>query len=89
MESMSELFVNEKSTSLLHSQKLPSQDSLVELSIVAGNDFTGPHVNGRLRGKFGLRSNQFEDVASWVRTYQNVENHPILGEEMVSLQVTI
>ena len=68
--------------SLLPSQKLVNHSALVELSIVAGNDFTGP-VLYRLQGTFGLCSNRVEDVATWVKTYGRVENHPVLMEEMV------
>ena len=63
--------------------QLNSPEELVELSIIAGNDFTAPYLRGRLRGRFGLTGKRVVDAARWVNEYRRVENHPAIKQEMV------
>ncbi|KAK3087147.1 hypothetical protein FSP39_002294 [Pinctada imbricata] len=60
-----------------------SHHLLVELSIVGGNDFTGEIMRDGLRDKLDIRGKKgIENIAGWLRHYKNVENHPVLMEEM-------
>ena len=54
---------------------------LIEMSIVAGNDFTGPvlrNIHIDIQGR-----NCITSFAEWTKKYRNVENHPTLKMEMV------
>ena len=57
---------------------------LVELSVVAGNDFTGQFMRDGLLEQLDIRGRRgVENIAGWLRHYKCVENHPLLAAEMV------
>lgn len=59
---------------------------LVELSIAAGNDFTGPFMHGRLLNNLDVHGRKsIENFAGWIRHYKCVDNHEVLYQEMVIL----
>ena len=56
----------------------------MELSIIAGNDFTGPHLPPHLLSKIGIKKRpSVNDYAAWVKKHGHVENVPELMKEMV------
>lgn len=62
--------------------KLPNHFQLIEVSIVAGNDFTGPFMTD-LYPQLDIRGRKaVGNIAGWMRHYKNVQNHPVLGNEM-------
>ena len=64
--------------------QLANHFQLIELSIVAGNDFTGPFMHD-LYQQLDVRGNRsIGNIAGWTRHYKNIQNHPVLGNEMVS-----
>ena len=55
----------------------------MELSIIAGNDFTG-QFSQQLKTKLGLpERSRLAQIANWVREYKLVENHPTASQMMV------
>ncbi|XP_060078329.1 uncharacterized protein LOC132557819 [Ylistrum balloti] len=61
---------------------LPRHDLLVELSIVAGNDFTGPYMRNGLQRKLEIKGRGIEGVAEWIREQSVPETHPVFAQEM-------
>nr|XP_022344001.1 uncharacterized protein LOC111137058 [Crassostrea virginica] len=60
-----------------------SRHLLVELSIIAGNDFTSQFVTNGLNGQIDIRGRKsIETFAEWVNHYKSIENHPLLFTEM-------
>ncbi|XP_046370575.2 uncharacterized protein LOC124144991 [Haliotis rufescens] len=56
---------------------------IVELSIVAGNDFTGPFMWSGLHHSLGIEGYPtIQKLASWVKNWKSVENHPALLNRM-------
>ena len=65
--------------------QLPNHFQLVELSIVAGNDFTGPFMRD-LFPQLDVRGGRsISNIAGWTRHYKNIQNHHVLSNEVVSL----
>ena len=58
---------------------------LVELSIIAGNDYTKKHSR-YLREKLGLgaRRADIKQVAVWIRQHRVIENHQFVAQELAS-----
>ena len=58
---------------------------LVELSIIAGNDYTKKHSR-YLREKLGLgaRRADIKQVAVWIRKHRVIENHQFVAQELAS-----
>ena len=70
---------------LSFSRQLPNEASLVELSIIAGNDFTAP-FSQQLKERLGLRDrSHVTQIADWVREHGRLENHPGASELMVGV----
>lgn len=61
---------------------LPMHDLLVELSIVAGNDFTGPYMRAGLQRKLGVKGRGVEAVADWIKNHTVPECHEVFAQEM-------
>lgn len=62
--------------------QLEDESSLIELSIIAGNDFTGP-FSRQLKMTLGLQERvHVTEVADWVRRYKCVEKHPAATDMM-------
>ncbi|XP_033764261.1 uncharacterized protein LOC117345304 [Pecten maximus] len=61
---------------------LPSHDHLLELSVVAGNDFTGPYMRSGLQRKLEIKGRGVEGVAEWIREHNVPETHPVFAQEM-------
>lgn len=56
---------------------------MVELSIIAGNDFTSQYVSTGLNRQIDVRGRiGVETFAEWVNRYRGIENHPMLNREM-------
>lgn len=55
------------------------------MSIVAGNDFTGPFMYGAgYQRRLGIKGRiNIENIAGWIQQYGRIENHPFLHREMV------
>ncbi|XP_053379809.1 uncharacterized protein LOC123527654 [Mercenaria mercenaria] len=63
--------------------KLKNHQLLVEMSIAVGNDYTGPFMQAGLSRQLDVRGRRcVENFAGWIRHYKNIENNPVLGEEM-------
>lgn len=61
---------------------------MVELSIIAGNDFTSQYVSTGLNRQIDVRGRiGVETFAEWVNRYRGIENHPMLNREMVKLSL--
>jgi hypothetical protein len=62
---------------------------VIELSIIAGNDFTAHHLKERgvtMASKIGIENHRnLFSFAEWVRQYRRVENNPVFKAEMVNL----
>ena len=57
---------------------------LVELSIVAGNDFTGHFMRNGLQKQLDIRGQpNVQNIAGWLWHYKSADNHPVLRSEMV------
>jgi len=56
---------------------------LVELTIIAGNDFTEPHMAGGLRYELGLDGKRMKSFANWVKHYKRVTHHWAMYKAMV------
>ena len=57
----------------------------MELSIIAGNDFTAP-FSQQLKERLGLRDrSHVTQIADWVREHGRLENHPGASELMVGV----
>ncbi|XP_046570856.1 uncharacterized protein LOC124279113 [Haliotis rubra] len=71
-----------KAEKVARSLGLTEHAQIVELSIVAGNDYTGPFMQILFHslGIEGRRS--IQKLASLVRKYNNVENHPAILRHM-------
>ena len=63
--------------------QLPDSAMLIELAILAGNDFTTQFVRS-LKSKLNLQGGYIKDVADWVGQHRKVENHQIVAREMVN-----
>ena len=64
--------------------QLPNHFQLIELSIVAGNDFTGPFMRD-LFPQLDVRGGRsIGNIAGWTRHYKNIQNHHVLSNETVS-----
>ena len=65
---------------------------VIELSIIAGNDFTAPHLKNRgvtIASKLGIENHRnLFNFAAWIREYRRVENCELFKQEMVSVQVS-
>ena len=58
------------------------------MCIAAGNDFTGPFMRSGLGQQLDIRGRRsVQNYAGWIKHYRNIQNHPVLGEEMVSLSL--
>ncbi|XP_052821422.1 uncharacterized protein LOC128246920 [Mya arenaria] len=63
--------------------KLNNHRLLVEMSIVAGNDFTGPYMRGGLHHKIDVRGRRcIQNFAGWIRHYHTADNHPYLADHI-------
>lgn len=62
--------------------RLPRHDLLVELSIVAGNDFTGPYMRSGLQRKLDIKGRGIEGVAEWIREHDVPETNVVFAQEM-------
>jgi hypothetical protein len=51
-----------------------------ELSIVAGNDFTGPFMRKDLRKRLDIRG--VHDIAGWLLGNERADDHPVLRDEI-------
>ena len=61
----------------------------MELSIIAGNDFTAP-FSQQLKERLGLRDrSHVTQIADWVREHGSLENHPGACELMVRVIIII
>lgn len=61
---------------------------MIELSILAGNDFTKPHMPRGLAHKVGVRNTQdCGSYAEWVQRFGKVENNEVFFKEMVRHQL--
>lgn len=68
--------------------QLPNHFQLIEVSIVAGNDFTGPFMTD-LYPQLDIRGRKaVGNIAGWMRHYKNMQNHPVLGDEMVTIIIS-
>lgn len=69
-----------------HSLKFSDPDMLIELSIVAGNDFTSHYMKGNFNFLYSLdidgQKNRLENIVSWLQHYKKIENHPFLSDKM-------
>ncbi|XP_064642315.1 uncharacterized protein LOC135496760 [Lineus longissimus] len=56
---------------------------LIELSIICGNDFTGPVIRSRhIKENLDVKDHKdMKEIAGWVRHYQMVDNHPMIKQE--------
>ncbi|KAH3779765.1 uncharacterized protein LOC127841801 [Dreissena polymorpha] len=74
------VITTEKVMSML---KLNQHYLLVEMGIVAGNDFTGPFMRGGLHSQLDVRGRRcVQNFAGWIRHYRNVDKHPFLCDHM-------
>lgn len=63
--------------------KLNHHQLLVEMCIVAGNDFTGPFMRAGLAQQLDVRGRRcIENYAGWIRHYKNVQNHDVIAKKM-------
>ncbi|KAL4221714.1 Protein asteroid 1 [Mactra antiquata] len=63
--------------------QLNSHPLFVEMCIAAGNDYTGPFMNDGLGKKLDVRGRLcIENYAGWIKHYKNIQNHPLLADEM-------
>ena len=63
--------------------QLQDESALVELSIIAGNDFTGP-FSRQLKMSLGLPERaHVTEMADWIQHHKCVENHPAAADMMV------
>ena len=56
---------------------------LIEMSIIAGNDFTGPHLHS-MKPQLGLKGARISQIADWVLKNQTVENDSQVRHLMVN-----
>lgn len=70
----------------LSGSKFPAVEMLVELSIVAGNDFTGPHMPHGFADRLQVANyRSILSYADWVRQHVQVENNQVFKQEMVNV----
>lgn len=63
--------------------KFKSHHLLIELSIVGGNDFTGPFMHNGLQQQLDIRGHpSLKNIAGWLWHYKSADNHPVLSHEM-------
>ncbi|XP_076451620.1 uncharacterized protein LOC143287487 [Babylonia areolata] len=66
--------------------QFPEEEMVIELSIIAGNDFTAPHLKNRgvtIASKLGIENHRnLFNFANWVRQYRRVENCELFRQEM-------
>ncbi|KAL8584107.1 hypothetical protein ACOMHN_011722 [Nucella lapillus] len=66
--------------------EFPEEEMVIELSIIAGNDFTAPHLKNRgvtIASKLGIENHRnLFSFAQWVRQYRRVENCSVFRQEM-------
>ena len=75
---------------LTYSFQLNKHYLLVEMSIAAGNDFTGPFMHGRLHHRLDVRGRKcIQNFAGWIRHYKTVDNNQVLYEEMVMQSILV
>ncbi|KAL5005840.1 hypothetical protein ScPMuIL_016998 [Solemya velum] len=59
-----------------------THEMMIDFSIVAGNDFTAPHMRD-LHPQLDIQGRiDVESIAGWIRHYGKLENNPRLAEEM-------
>lgn len=66
--------------------QFPEEEMVIELSIIAGNDFTAHHLKDRgvtMASKLGIENHRnLFNFAAWIREYRRVENNPVFRAEM-------
>jgi hypothetical protein len=69
---------------IFHVLQFKNYGLLVELSIVAGNDFTGHFMWNGLQKQLDIRGHpHVQNIAGWLWHYKSADNHPVLRNEMV------
>ena len=67
--------------------QFPEEEMVIELSIIAGNDFTAHHLKQKgvtVASKLGIENHRnLFSFATWVREHKRVENCQLFQEEMV------
>lgn len=57
---------------------------MVELAVVAGNDFTGPFMHNGLQAQLDIRGHpNIQTIAGWLWHYKSADHHPVLDNAMV------
>ena len=65
---------------------MSDRNQMMELSIIAGNDFTGPYLHAGLLQKLGFRGKgSLQGYIDWVKHHGSVENNQNMYKEMVLL----
>lgn len=63
--------------------QLQNHSQLVEMSIVAGNDYTRPYMVGYLQHQLDVRGRKsIENFAGWIRHYKYVNRNEVIRQEM-------
>lgn len=63
--------------------KFRNYQLLVELAVVAGNDFTGPFMYNGLQAQLDIRGHpNIQNIAGWLWHYKSADHHPVLNNAM-------
>ena len=61
---------------------------LAEMAILAGNDFTRAYTR-QLKSRVGVYSKDIGEVAKWVQSHKRLENHQVIAQEMVCINLLL